>query len=95
MNAIVNGARSRSTMLTGAAGLLLLGTAVVMMVCAPPRIHGAGTASAQGRPAATQSRLASSGDQLAAWSWVTPGHGIRVAPVPAAELTRAGRAPVP
>src|SRR5580700_8764800 len=39
MNAIVNGARSRSTLLTGAAGLLLLMTAVVMMVIAAPQIH--------------------------------------------------------
>jgi hypothetical protein len=41
MNAVVNGARSRSTLLTAAAGLLLLVTAVVMMVCAAPRIHAA------------------------------------------------------
>jgi hypothetical protein len=41
MNAVVNGARSRSTLLTAAAGLLLLVTAVVMMVCAAPRTHAA------------------------------------------------------
>ncbi len=95
MNAIVSGARSRSTVLTGAAGLLLLATAVVMMVCAAPRIHGAGTASAQGRPAATQGRLAPPGDQLTAWAWVTGGHGVRVTPAPPGELVRAGRSPMP
>jgi hypothetical protein len=67
MNAIVSGARSRSTLLTGAAGLLLLVTAVVMMVCAAPRTHAAGPG-----PAVR--------DQLAAWVWVTPDHGNRLTP---------------
>jgi hypothetical protein len=95
MNAIVNGARSRSTMLTGAAGLLLVVTAVVMMVCAAPRIHAVRVTSVQGRLAATQGRLASPRDQLAAWVWVSRGHWIRVTPAPAGGLIRAGRAPVP
>jgi hypothetical protein len=93
MNAVVNGARSRSTVLTGAAGLLLLLTAVAMMVCAAPRIHAVRTISAQGRLAATRGRLAPPGDQLA--SWVTRGHQIRVTPAPPGELTRPGRAPTP
>jgi hypothetical protein len=95
MNGVVNGARSRSTLLTGAAGLLLLVTAVVMMVCAAPRIHAVRTMSAQGRPAAAQGRLASPGDQLVAWTWVTRGHRIQVTPAPAGQLTRADRAPRP
>jgi hypothetical protein len=95
MNAVVNGARSRSTLLTGAAGLLLLMTAVVMMVCAAPRIHGVQATSAQGRLAATHGRLAPRGDQLASWVWVIRGHHIRVSPAPGRELTRVGRAPTP
>jgi len=64
MNAVVNGARSRSTVLTGAAGLLLLVTAVVMMVCAAPRIH-----PARHGPAPQQ--------RLASWVWVSPdSHGF-------------------
>jgi len=74
MNAVVHGAHSRSTVLTGAAGLLLLVTAVVMMVCAAPRADS-------GR------RGPVTGEQLASWVWVTPGH--------LAELTAAGRGPVP
>ena len=60
MNAVVNGARSRSTVLTAAAGLLLLVTAVVMMVCAAPRVHAArhGLVVHQ---------------QLSSWVRVTPG----------------------
>jgi hypothetical protein len=53
----------RSTWLTGAAGLLLLGTAVVMMVCAAPQIHAARHPSAPG-------------DQLVSWAWVTRGHSV-------------------
>jgi hypothetical protein len=93
MNAVVNGARSRSTVLTGAAGLLLLVTAVVMMVCAAPRVHAVRTISVQGRLAGTHGRLAPPGDQLA--SWVTRGHQIRITPAPAGDLTRVGRAPTP
>jgi hypothetical protein len=82
MNAIVNGARSRSTLLTGAAGLLLLATAVIMMVIAAPRLH-------QAQPApATRERLAS-------WVWITPDHWMPVTPGTASELTRADRAPQP
>jgi hypothetical protein len=54
-------AQARSTWLTGAAGLLLLGTAVVMMVCAAPRLHTAGHGPG-------------TSDQLVSWSWVTRGH---------------------
>jgi len=63
MNAVVSGARSRSTVLTGAAGLLLVVTAVVMMVCAAPRIQ-----PARHGPAVHQT--------LASWVWVSPhSHG--------------------
>jgi hypothetical protein len=93
MNAVVNGARSRSTVLTGAAGLLLLVTAVVMMVCAAPRVHAVRTISAQDRLTATHGRLARPGDQLA--SWITRGHQIRVTPAPAGQLIRVGPAPAP
>ena len=73
MNAVVNGARSRSTVLTGAAGLLLLVTAVVMMVCAAPQIH-----VARHGPAPQQ--------RLASWVWVSPdSHGSRDAG-PAAQI---------
>jgi len=65
MNAVLNGARSRSTVLTGAAGLLLLVTAVAMMVCAAPRIHATGRGSVPRQ-------------QLASWVWVSPhSHGSR------------------
>lgn len=82
MNAIVSGARSRSTLLTGAAGLLLLVTAVVMMVCAAPRIH-----PAQPGPMVR--------DRLAAWAWVTPDHANQVTPGTLGNLTRTDRVPVP
>ena len=65
MNAVVNGARSMSTVLTGAAGLLVLVTAVVMMVCAAPRIQAARHGSVPHQ-------------QLASWVWVGPdSHGPR------------------
>ena len=79
MNAIVNGARSRSTLLTAAAGLLLLMTAVVMMVIAAPQLH-------QARPGSVTH------DRLAAWVWVTHDHWT---PGTVSELTRTDLAPVP
>jgi len=82
MNAIVNGARSRSTLLTGAAGLLLLATAVVMMVMAAPRAHQSGSGPVPG-------------DRLASWVWVTRDHWMPVTPGGAVKLTRTGLAPVP
>ena len=60
MTAIMSGKRAIPTWLTGAAGLLLLVTAVVMMVCAPPRVQHA----QPGPPP---------GSQLASWVWVTHG----------------------
>jgi hypothetical protein len=82
MNAIVNGARSRSTVLTGAAGLLLLATAVVMMVCAAPRLHG-------------EPRGPAVRDQLSSWVWVAPGHWKQVTPATVGQHTRTHRVPVP
>lgn len=82
MNAIVNGARSKSTLLTGAAGLLLLITAVVMMVIAAPPMH-------QARPGSVTH------DRLASWVWVTPDHWVPVTPGTVPELTRTDRSPVP
>ena len=82
MNAIVNGARSRSTLLTGAAGLLLLMTAVVMMVIAAPQVH-------QARPGSVTH------DRLASWVWVTHDHWMPVTPGAVSEVTRTDLAPVP
>jgi hypothetical protein len=82
MNAIVNGARSRSTLLTGAAGLLLLVTAVVMMVVAAPRVHVVRHGSA-------------TREQLASWVWVTRDHWKLVTPGTVGELTQTHRAFVP
>jgi hypothetical protein len=82
MNAIVHGARSRSTWLTGAAGLLLLVTAVVMMVMAAPRIH-------QARPGPVPS------DKLASWVWVTHDQWLPVTPGTGVEPIRTDHAPVP
>jgi hypothetical protein len=80
MNAIVNGARSKSTVLTAAAGMLLLVTAVVMMICAAPRLHAA-------RPGSVvQDQLSSS------WVWVTRSHPAQVTPGAVGDLTRT---PVP
>ncbi len=81
MNAVVNGARSRSTLLTGAAGLLLLVTAVVMMVVAP-RVHVVRHGSA-------------TREQLASWVWVTRDHWKLVTPGTVGELTQTHRAFVP
>jgi hypothetical protein len=74
MNAVVNGVRSRSTVLTGAAGLLLLVTAFVMMVCAAPRLH-----AAQHGPVVHQ--------QLFSWVWVTRDHSTLVTPGTIGDLT--------
>jgi hypothetical protein len=82
MNAIVNGARSRSTLLTAAAGLLLLMTAVVMMVIAAPQMH-------QARPGSVTH------DRLASWVWVTHDHWMPITPGTVSELTRTDLAPVP
>ncbi|MGH3205868.1 MAG: hypothetical protein ACRDOA_15855 [Streptosporangiaceae bacterium] len=82
MNAIVNGARSRSTLLTGAAGLLLLMTAVVMMVIAAPRIHQARAGSV-------------THDRLASWVWVTPDHWMPVTPGTVHGPARTHWVPVP
>jgi hypothetical protein len=82
MNAIMNGARSKSTLLTGAAGLLLLMTAVIMMVIAAPRVH-------QARPGLVTH------DRLASWVWVTPDHWVPVTPGTVPELTRTRVEPVP
>jgi hypothetical protein len=82
MNAIVNGARSRSTLLTGAAGFLLLMTAVVMMVIAAPQIH-------QIRPGSVTP------DRLASWVWVTHDHRMSVTPGTVSEPPQAHLAPVP
>jgi DMSO/TMAO reductase YedYZ molybdopterin-dependent catalytic subunit len=82
MNAIANGARSKSTLLTAAAGLLLLVTAVVMMVIAAPRTHQAGPGSV-------------TPDRLAAWVWVTRDHQVLLTPGTVAESTRTGRALLP
>ena len=65
MNAIVSGARSRSTVLTGAAGLLLLVTAVADDGLRRPRMHAARHGSVPHQ-------------QLASWVWVSPdSHGPR------------------
>jgi hypothetical protein len=74
MSAVVSGSRARSTWLTGAAGLLMLAAAFVMMVCAAPRIHAIRHESV-------------TRDRLASWVWVTPASNagfIRTgrAPVP-------------
>ena len=82
MNGVVNGARSRSTVLTAAAGLLLLVTAVVMMVCAAPRIHAA-------RPGPVVR------EQLSSWVWVTRDHGLRVTPALFGDLIRTRQGPIP
>src|SRR5580704_13837775 len=82
MNAILNGARSRSTLLTGAAGLLLLMTAVVMMVIAAPQIH-------QVRPGSVTH------ERLASWVWVTRNHWMPVTPGSGSKLTRTDLGPVP
>jgi hypothetical protein len=82
MNAIVSGARSRSTVLTGAAGLLLLATAVVMMAWAAPQLHVA--------PHGPVFR-----GQLSSWVWVSPDHWKQVTPATVGELTRIHQAPAP
>jgi hypothetical protein len=82
MNAVVNGARSRSTLLTGAAGLLLLVTAVMMMVIAAPRVHVVRHGSV-------------THEQLASWARVTHDQRKLVTPDTVGELTQTHRALVP
>lgn len=74
-------------MLTGAAGLLLLVTAVVMMVCAAPRIHAPRIHAARHAPVGHE--------QLASWVWVTHDRWIRVTAGTAGQFTRIDRAPAP
>ena len=59
MSAVISGPRARSTWLTGAAGLLMLVAAFVMMVIAAPGAHAV-------RPGSVTR------DQLASWVWVAP-----------------------
>ena len=89
MTAIVSSSRARSTWLTGAAGLLMLVAAFVMMVCAAPRIHAV-------RPESPTR------DRLASWVWTTawtpsrtPEHLVRVTPGSDHGFTRAVWVPVP
>ena len=82
MNAVVRGMRSRSTVLTGAAGLLLLVTAVVMMICAAPRIHAIRHGSV-------------THEQLASWVWVSGDHWKQVTPGMVGNLALTHRAPLP
>jgi hypothetical protein len=63
MTAVVTVKRARSTWLTATAGLLLLVTAVVMMVCAAPRVHAAQHGSAPR-------------DDLVSWVFLTPGSPV-------------------
>ena len=68
-----------STWLTAAAGMLLLVTAVVMMVCAAPRLHSAQSGAQSGAQSAAQSGAqhagqpgAGPGGQLVSWVYLTP-----------------------
>jgi hypothetical protein len=63
-----------STWLTAAAGMLLLVTAVVMMVCAAPRLHSAQTGAQTGAQHAGQPG-AGPGGQLVSWAYLTPQAG--------------------
>jgi hypothetical protein len=81
MTAIVSSSRARSTWLTGAAGLLMLAAAVVMMVCAAPRIHAVRHQSV-------------THDQLASWVWTTTPENP-VTPASNHGFTRSAWAPVP
>ena len=71
MTVAVSEKRVRSTWLTGAAGLLLLVTAIVMMVCAAPRPHA-------GHHGAEPS------GELVSWVFLTRGSpvGAPVVPIP-------------
>lgn len=82
MTAMVSSSRARSTWFTGAAGLLMLAAALVMMVCAAPRIHAVRHES----PAR---------DRLASWVWTTPEHWVRGTPGSDHGFTRSVWAPVP
>ena len=82
MTAMVSSSRARSTWFTGAAGLLMLAAALVMMVCAAPRIHAVQHES----PAR---------DRLASWVWTAPELWVRGTPGSAHGFIRTVWAPVP
>jgi len=82
MTAIVSSARARSTWLTIAAGLLMLAAALVMMVCAAPRVHQVRHESV-------------TPDQLASWVWTTTAHWVWDTPGSTHGFTRSVWAPVP
>jgi hypothetical protein len=79
---MISSSRARSTWLTGAAGLLVLAAALVMMVCAAPRIH-----AVRHEPPAR--------DRLASWVWTTPAHGAGDTPGSGHGFTRSVWAPAP
>jgi hypothetical protein len=64
MVAVVSTKRAASTGLTALAGLILLAAAAVMMACAAPRVHAAGTGAAGAGPVPRS--------QLTSWV-LTPG----------------------
>ena len=65
MSAVVSESRAKSTWLTGAAGLLVLAAAFVMMVMAAPRAH------APHHPTVISHVTR---DQLTSWVWARPDH---------------------
>jgi hypothetical protein len=82
MSAVVSASRAKSTWLTGAAGLMLLVAAFVMMVCAAPRTQPAGRGSL-------------TPEQLASWVWSTQEGWVWDTPHPDHGFTTASRGPVP
>jgi hypothetical protein len=71
MSAVVSKSRTKSTWLTGTAGLLMVAAAVVMMVVAAPRPHALRQETVTSTSHVTR-------DQLTSWVWTTPKHWVSV-----------------
>jgi hypothetical protein len=88
MTAILSRERAKATWLLGAAGVVMLAAAFVMMVCAAP------TQAHAGRHAAVSSRSVT-GERLASWVWATRHSVVHVLLGQRGEFTTADRGAIP
>ena len=68
--AVISRDRTRATWLTGAAGLLLLGVAIVMMVLAAPQAHPLPQHAAAQAPALTATQAGAYPPSMVTESWL-------------------------
>jgi hypothetical protein len=76
MAAVVSESRAKSTWLTGAAGLMVLAVAIVMMVLAAPQTHQAPRHDTVTSHVTHDVTSRVTRDQLTSWVWATPQHWV-------------------